>query len=519
MRASVSWLLVGIVGIAMASATASCLMSSSDCSFDGTCPGFDEADGSSREAGATEAGAPDSEGGPSEPPVPPGCDPNADAKDSPPCAVNSYALFVNVNATDGGDGTKERPYRSIQAALDAVPKAGKHRVYVCGSSTYAEHLKMTASSYARLHGGFDCTTWSPAADKPRVAPSDAGYALHIDAVPSEVRVEDVALEAIAGTASSRSSIAVFVASSPNVRFVRAEIKANAGANGADGDTGKPGVSNPVNLDGLAATPAAGGLAKTCTCDTGGTSVGGQGGNTSDATVDGARGLPIIDPASPVTATGEGQSSAACNTGGTGAKDGSNGKRGEDALRAAVGRLDASGWHPGDGASGKNGTPGQGGGGAGARTAGAVGQTGGGGGGGCGGCGGGGGTGGTAGGSSIAVLSAASGVSLRGGRLSVADAGKGGAGKTGSGGGLGGGKGSGGGTGGCAGALGGSGGNGGSGAGGAGGSSVGVLYAGSPPTLAEAVEVVKGKKGAGGLGGAPTSNDGPAGLEGDVALVP
>lgn len=503
--------------VATVFAGTACLMKSSDCTFDSTCVGMSAPDGS----GSSGDGGPnDAEGGAvKEPPIPVGCDVNADAKDSLPCAVTSFALFVNANAPEGGDGSKEKPFRAIQAAIDGVRQSGKHRIYICGTATYAEHLEMTAATYAHLLGGFDCGSWEAVAQKPSVAPAEAGFALHIDAVPSEVRVEDVAFAAVAGTTASPSSIAVFVASSPNVLFKRAEIKANAGADGSDGVGGKSGVPMPANLDGSPATGPAGGLAKTCTCDTGGTSVGGKGGNSNDGATDGTQGLPAIVPPSPATSTGEGQLSSACNTGGVGPKDGSNGNNGDNATPPGTGALDASGWHPGDGASGKSGSPGQGGGGGGARTVGTSTQTGGGGGGACGGCAGGAGTGGSAGGSSIAILSFSSTISFRGGRLETATGGKGGAGKAGASGGSGGGKGTGGGSLACQGAGGGSGGNGGSGAGGAGGASVGILYSGPVPNLMEGAVITKGGKGSGGLGGTPTVNDGPAGLEGDTAAAP
>src|SRR5690606_20732871 len=71
--------------------------------------------------------------------TPPDCDPAADAI-SPAatgCVVDTFALFVDAeNGDDANDGFKDKPLRSVGAAVAKVPSTGKRRIYICGSATY-----------------------------------------------------------------------------------------------------------------------------------------------------------------------------------------------------------------------------------------------------------------------------------------------------------------------------------------------------------------------------------------------
>ncbi len=447
-------------------------------------------------------------------PVPPNCDENADAisEEAKGCLDDTFALFVDgTSGDDTNPGTKSSPMKSIAAAVAKGPTLGKRRVYVCGNGPYVESVEIT--SPVHLFGGFACGTWTADSSlKPHVTPDTPGYALHVNGVAADLRVEDIAFEALAGTVDAPSSIAVFVANSPSVTFKRVDIKANGGFTSPDGNAGVMGTpdQDPRGNDG---TPTAGGAEKECKCSTGGVTRGGKGGDPTGTESGGKNGEPVITPPNPPVATGQGGTRDECE-GGTG-----NGRRGSDAPpapaapRAPLGTLDASGWKPGDGAKGSNGTPGQGGGGGGSYRIGAAGQNGGGGGGGCGGCGGSGGDGGKGGGASVALLSFDSLVRLSASTLTASDAGNGAAGKDGGPGGSGG-LGGGGGNGGCPGGIGGDGGKGGAGAGGAGGVSAAVFYKGAAP-IAEGSTLNHGAKGAGGKGGKSPDNDGPDGLEGAI----
>lgn len=447
-------------------------------------------------------------------PVPTGCVEDADTSSpqAAPCMDDGFALFVDSTAgNDSNSGARAKPFKSIRQALKVVDSTGKRRVYICGTSTFDEHVKITTR--ASLFGGFACGDWSYDGKKARISPSDVGYALHIDAVSAQITISDLELVAIEGTSAEPSSITAFVANSPSIEFRRLKIEAGAGANGKDGAQGATGAPVSGDLDGNAGGDLLGGDAKVCTCSTGGSTTGGAGGDVNGTDTNGTAGLPTIAPAVPDTASGAGQTQTECNNGTSSARPGSQAPAASPAPKAKVGTLDASGWHPASGASGQNGMPGQGGGGGGSRTN-AGSNNGAGGSGGCGGCGGAGGGGGGAGGSSIALLTVASPVRLIGSQLFAATAGNGGGGREGGSGGGGGG-GGGGFKNGCDGNVGGSGGKGGSGAGGPGGVSVAVFHAGDPP----ANEGSTYEHGTGGTGGTSPDNDGPDGLEGDVVPSP
>jgi hypothetical protein len=449
---------------------------------------------------------------------PPDCDENADATapEAQGCIVDTFAVFVDgAGGTGGSDGTKAKPFKTIGEAVAKAPTQGKRRVYVCGSGLYPEHIHVTSA--VSIFGGFACGSWTPdAASKPKVAPTDPGFALHVANVSKAVRFEDLAFEAVAGTESARSSIAVFVANSPNVTFRRVAMTARKGADGKDGTPGVTGTSTPSDLKGNSGEEIAGGAEKTCTCSTGGSTTGGRGGAVVGA-IDGTSGFPQISPPLPdPSSNGAGQMQATCNASGLPARPGSNAPDMGPKPAPPVGTLDENGWTPGDGAAGDNGGPGQGGGGGGGRNNTAT-SNGGGGGGGCGGCGGGGGGGGSGGGASVALLLFSSPVKLIASTLTATGAGKGGAGKDGAPGAPGGDPGIGFNAG-CVGGKGGTGGKGGAGAGGAGGVSAAVLYKGATP-IHEASTLTHGKKGDFGMGGAPGTNDGPPGLEGPVVAAP
>ena len=74
-----------------------------------------------------------------------------------------------------------------------------------------------------------CESWTPDGSTPQVAPGDPGFALQIAGATALVRIEDMSFEAAAGTEAARSSIAVFVGTSPSVVFRRVEMKAGPGA--------------------------------------------------------------------------------------------------------------------------------------------------------------------------------------------------------------------------------------------------------------------------------------------------
>lgn len=473
-------------------------------------------DGSLGEGGGVDGGA-------DAPYVPPGCDPNADAKDAPKCVVDAVGVFVDgTGGADANPGTKESPVKTIGAALGKL--GGKQRVYVCGTGPYAEAVKLTAPT--SLYGGFACGTWSYDGSKAKVAPAQPGYGLHIENVTKPIVVADLDIAAKDAATAGASSIAVFASRASKVTLRRVSVVAGKGQPGSDA-VDVPAFAPANAPDG---TGGAAGGAQTmnpaCT-----SSIGGAGGK--DGAVNGAAGHVAVTPVFPNLATGlGGVTGGDCSTGL--GKNGSYGLAGEPGLGAAtLGSLDASGWKPADGSPGSAGGNGQGGGGGAQIASGGVGGSG-----GPGGCGGAGGGQGGGGGSSIALLAFESVLELEQSSLTASDAGRGGNGAKGQKAQQGGAKGVAPNSDACDGGFGGAGGSGGGGGGGAGGLSVGVLYKGTAPTIEGAstptadtlASVMLGAKGAAGAKGAggdaakttgTSSNpgkDGTVGVEGVAKAV-
>jgi len=472
-----------------------------DCDF-GLCAGV--AVGS--EGGGGEGGV--DTGTDAGPVVPPGCKPELDPKDSAPCVVDTYGIFVDAAAgLDTNPGTKAAPVKTFAAALAKI--GNLPRIYVC-EGTYAEHVKLTRG--VSIFGGFACGGWSYSGAKARIVPNDVGFALHVASVTNPVVLADLEIVAQPGTKMVPSSIAMFVSRSTNVTARRLSVRAGVGFGGSPGTPAKPaepGTTTSASINGNAGTSTFGGLQNVCTCSTGSTTTGGKGGDLGSLDPNGANGAPGYVP--PMGGTGSGQTRATCEASGAAAQPGSDAPAAADAIAPLLGTIDEKGWTTGGGDSGKNGTPGQGGGGGGSRTTGSALQVGGGGGGACGGCGGGGGGGGSAGGSSIAVASFESNAKFEASAFASDDAGNGGAGAPGEDGIFGGNNGTAGGSA-CAGASGGKGGKGGAGAGGSGGISAGLLHKGTAPVVdAETDGAITFKKAGGkGTGGNSPANDGKPG---------
>jgi len=411
------------------------------------------------------------------------------------CVV-SDSLGVFVAPSPRGDatnaGTMAAPVADVQTAITKAVAAGKHRVYVCAAE-YASAISVSALTVTEdleIYGGLACpsaddagaSAWSYTGAPTTIA-APSGPALSVSQFSHALLVEDLALSSADATGvdaqgNGASSIAVVVSASSNVTFVRAALSAGAGAAGAPGGTAPENHAAVVSGGSPPTNQTVGGVAVTCTCGDGSTSVGGAGGTYGATSMSGTAGssTPAADVMPPNLdgagsgATALGQSCGAPDRGAAGAA----GAAGAGAT--TVGAFGASGWVPSAGSAGGSGGPGQGGGGAGADLN--VNQ--GGGGGACGGCGGGGGVPGGGGGASIALEIMSSTVTLTSSALFTSDGGPGGTGGAGEIGQAGGAghdavaK--------CSGANGGFGAGGGGGGGGAGGSVFGIAWSASGSKL-------------------------------------
>jgi hypothetical protein len=442
-------------------------------------------------------------------------------------------VFVKADAADGGKGTAENPYNSIQ---EAIASGNGRNVYVCKTAGAAATLTeaVTIQGPITVIGGFDCANaWTyHAMDKsPLTAAPDA---IPLTISSAGVKIANLAITSAAAKTAGKSSIAVF-ASGAEATFDFCDIEAKDGANGADGAAGGPlmggnvvaATAGPPGTDGTPAcsdldgngTPDPslnGGAGASNTCGAS-PSIGGNGGigqqlsgNVGSAGQVGALGGG--GTGEPV-AGGWSCTGAEPNGGGNDGDSGANG--GPGLAGKGSGALTATGYQGASGQTGTASTSGQGGGGGGGAKGGLLICAGGtkpgagasGGGGGAGGCGGGSGEGGTAAGSSIAVASVTSKLTLKNSSLKAGKGGTGGKGGDlqpgGSGGAPGLGKsGSGGSSSSCKGGTGGSGGKGGTGGGGQGGHSIAIAYTGAAmqATQVGKVTLAAGTAGMGGPGG-------------------
>jgi hypothetical protein len=406
------------------------------------------------------------------------CDPQKDVT----CISEEKGFFVKTGS-QGGDGTRAKPFAKIQEGIDAAT-AAKLRVYVC-EGDYAEtvSIKKTVGVYGGLTG-CDATTWTPTVGRVSKVKAAAGYAL--DASGGSIELTDLSFtapdftgqtETTEGTAG-KSSIAAFIHSGADVQAKRTSFVAQGGGNA------KPTMADP---SGTGAAGTMGGTADGTNAGIAGTSTcgvpGGRGGVGASAADESTHGTPA--PVNETVTDGRrgctrnvlvlagankcsGGSASSCGVGEPGA--GGVGKAASPA--ASMLDLSASGVAPKAGAAGATGAPGGGGGGGGGGTTGQHG-----GGGGAGGCGGAGGKGGGAGGASVAVVvhdarfSCTEGCTAKGGA-----AGSGGKGQKGQQGGMGGDRGNSPLA--CPGAFGGGGAGGQGGQGGAGGLAAGLVFGGS-----------------------------------------
>ncbi|MDC3957289.1 hypothetical protein [Polyangium jinanense] len=480
---------------------AGCSLAADDCSRNNTCA----EDGKPYQGGAE---------------VPEEC--RALPSAEPSVIKDECGVFVSALAADGGDGTKAKPFKSLQAAVDKA-RTVTARIYACADGDYAERVDVPAG--VSIFGGFDCqgAEWNyDTTKKARINPPEPASPDEVQASLRVVgaqttRLEDLRIEAANATLKGGSAIALIV-DGATVNFVRTELIAGNGNDGAQGvtPTDDIGPSDPDDLNirgnsgqnacmgGAGGNP--GGAAKANPiCNE---SSGGKGGNGQETSGDvGGDGIPAPNPnpnnrgVGGLGDTGAGD----CETG----QPGANGTIGSDGAGGMNdGALDASKGHIGvSGQPGGKGTIGQGGGGGGGSKgkSGCFGASGGG--GGAGGCGGNGGFGGMAGGSSIGIVSIGATLSFQMVGITTGAGGYGGDGGFGQAGGNGGNGGNGG-SGatmggatpyGCNGGPGGNGGDGGTGGGGRGGHSLGIAYRGGNVSEAGAT-ITTGTAGPGGMGG-------------------
>jgi hypothetical protein len=413
------------------------------------------------------------------------------------------AVFVSPNGNDADPGTKPKPKREIQAAIDTVT-AGEGRYVLAAAGSY-KHVR--AATGISIYGGYDPGNWSrrsavldtSIAGVPEGILADGAtrVVLQLLSVHGQSNgfftLSVYGIRAVNGAALTLQRVAITAASSsfPGIRG----IEGSPGGDGGRGENGSDGSCGDHSGSGVGGT---GGRDGSHFGSGGNGGYGGEGGDFDGATGGGVFGGPggkNGDPGRP---------------GGTGG-DGSNGDPGRGGYRGAGIAATADGAAGGDGnggVDGNGGSAGSGGGGGGGQEGtihNDVGNGGGGGGGaGAGGAGGGGGEG---GGGAFGVYLYNSILVVESSEITAGNGAAGGKGGNGERGGLGGARGYGGAS--CLsevgrggrGGIGGNGGAGGGGGGGAGGPSIGIFRGGTSKATVSDSAIKIGTGGAGGLGGA------------------
>ena len=218
--------------------------------------------------------------------------------DDPTLIRDECGLFVRgeMADTDMGPGSKDKPYKTIQAAIDATTNKW---IFVCSTNQFSEMLTISKGNL-EIYGGFDCATWTHSPDgRTKIQGPADQIALTITANGAKLR--NLAIKAGKPTMSGGSSIAV-LASMADPSFSNCDLEADDGAPGVPGVSpfsdpaldGEPGVRGIDACGGGAEHPGPIGKTKTCS-NNGGMSVGGTGGSggphTGGAAGDGTNGSP------------------------------------------------------------------------------------------------------------------------------------------------------------------------------------------------------------------------------------
>lgn len=419
---------------------------------------------------------------------------------TPDMITEEHAVFARADAEYPGEGTREKPFSSLELAVDAATAANK-KVYACAEGVFDD---VVLEAPIEIRGGFDCAqgwVYDPEARSSVIA-DPWSAAMTLTAAAGGAHVVGWHLEAPDAVWPGGGAVAMAIGLVEEPTFVcRCDLVAGNAQSGLDG---KSWAGAPPAASGAAAVPPGqpGGATDACV-DPGIAKGGAPGVTVCDVGISagGTGGIPGYPPAGSGGYGGDGQP-AIDNFGGKGGQGGgpalcSGGLQGKSASTVENGaggklkpELSLTGLIAHDGQPGKPGQNGQGGGGGGGAGyslycgvfGDPLGVGAGGGGGGAGGCGGKAGGAGTAGGSSIGLVSLGGEIFLKTVTITAGNGGNGGNGGDGQLGGTGGQGAPGGakaqgspGALGCAGAAGGGGSKGGWGGGGQGGDSVAIAF--------------------------------------------
>lgn len=302
--------------------------------------------------------------------LPPGAPPPTTGTPSTDEVTEAFGVFVAPSGNDQGSGTRQSPFATIGAAIQAAKPQAK-RVYVC-AGTYAESVELVSA--VSMIGGYDCsdaTAWKRAPGARSTLAGKSIPAVRAKGVTSTTRFEGFDVTAPDAKEAGASSIGLWADGAGKLAVADASFRAGKGGDGAPGTTPPPPNDGPNASGGVGTagvydypTPVgnvypypAAPVGGTSACGGGAGGAGGRGGVWAcDVTLAGnnlviatrfnavtQQSVPIGPPVPEETRTP------------------SAGGSGTDATSArAAGTLSATGFVPSDGTVGTNGGPGAGG---------------------------------------------------------------------------------------------------------------------------------------------------------------
>jgi len=202
----------------------------------------------------------------------PSCDPNApdlpdlsfvDSNCDGLDGTEADAIFVSPNGDDANPGSRAKPKREIQAAIDTV-KAGEGRYVLAAAGTYKP---VQLASGVSVYGGYDPNGWSRRSASLRTAISGSPQGILADAATRVV----LQLLTVAGEANGPASPTAYgirAIDGSALTLQRVTVTAGPGVTGVKGGNGGDGGFGARGEDAGAAH---------CTLERGGDNCGGLGG--------------------------------------------------------------------------------------------------------------------------------------------------------------------------------------------------------------------------------------------------
>lgn len=145
--------------------------------------------------------------------------------------TEAFGVFVSLQGTDDGDGSRARPFSTIGAGIAKAAESGR-RVYVCKGS-YKESLVLRSG--VSVSGGFICgTTWAIDPEGRSSVEATSNPAITATDISIATRFEGIDVQAAPGSAEQPSSMGLLAVRAPKLAVVRSRIVAGRALDGSAG---------------------------------------------------------------------------------------------------------------------------------------------------------------------------------------------------------------------------------------------------------------------------------------------